>query len=1509
MFGKRRRAASNPRAPPPSASASLAASKAFIKNAESNGDLSSAAAAAALRTHVTTPTPVGETVTKRMARRGSHSSNGSYSRQQPGSLQRQTSSGSMAERSFRAPSPGRGSPAGSNAPPVPPVPKNIQQQSSTVHRRASSLEPAYRGGSPAPRVRGRGVSLDRGASNAGRGTQRPANHLAQVSEEEDALRSVNFSRPMTPGTPAAKQNPSPPTTSGWFGGPVVNKDAVQRMASTSRPKTSSGVSTYDLQSAQRAVQNAAERPVSTHQISQGAEGARLSSGSMRAKPSGAAVQSQSYLPRQAPRPVDPNSPDAVYDPSTRKFIHKQDAMARHRELHEEPEPTRQYVPQHVDTFHSVHIPENQMGRGSPSPIRHYVRQEQQAPQRREETLPQADTTPRRNEPAALYANEPRAVVERHSDEFADADVQFQEQANISRRLEDSGYGTIVGQDEETASPVVAKNQDSAYPRLSTPVNSRPASTYSGHDRERLGHDRNASLSPPRNAHFAPVAIELTGLKHDPLPRSVSPAKSALKASPSVSRRGESPIASNGRLYGRFASSEASDTASDDGTRRKKKTVRVSFEEDPIVVGKAAHADTETSIQGGLGASKWSPIAEKEDEFEDLMKPRPALPLFGSIREKDRHPREDVAEKVTETVSASPNRDPSHVSSDVALGNIVAHDHARKQTESGAPLPPEVTTVEGSGYASDSSDYSDTHKPMDHGATAQQPPAPEPKSLSTPYEDISSGTSIAEQTAHVPNIALQPATPSPYEKPEPQFQSMAIPGRWDEDGTQSRDQKAQSDAYTSSIPSARSTEPTSQQSQSVSFEDEESSDDNSSVYSDAYEDLSDGGGFGSIDALMERPVASSSSGLMHSKYADQAATDASTSKSGQDIHEEKSDDEMTTPMQDWNAAQLHWRSLNASRQQPQIETPVKEPSHAQEVVDRVMQAPVSQAPAVTAQPPEHALETMPERKVAAVAPPRTSTSSTTSTKPLKSALKKTPAPQTTRPGETQTRTTMRTAAPREGSSEIHMKRTMRGGPDTNTQAEPRMGTTMRSSMRGAPQSTPRAQPQMRQNAKSPRGALQKKNIPPSAAISKARPQSMPVAKPKAAPVPTYDSDSDASASSFQRTRRGGSRDQGGRYTMRGSMRQEPAPTMRASAPAPKQVRAISPPGSPSPAMRRSMRPSSPTPEQVKSSKFSIRSLSPMGRFRKGSDVRPSSPSQPKPMPSFAKQPKPVKQKAPAAKAPKATKTPFKSRFADSSDEDEDDRPTRFRSRFDDSDDDDDDEPADYKLPPGLTPVRGIPRKAGEEDGDSTDLEEEADEEAPNAVSTPGPVTNGTNGNTGAQGKALSAGSLRDSKHAPLPSFESGGKGKGKRGFFGLGKKKTTQQEPVEAQPEMVQHTSAPDEIPMPPAQRNRDKNFPMTPIDEDKEFGEDAPTSPKRSPKLQRRSTPEWPLPSTIGIEDRPMSSDGVAARRPRFATRQPSAVSNVSAPIVDANGRSVSYGRSGKKKKFQGLRRVFGLND
>jgi serine/arginine repetitive matrix protein 2 len=1509
------------RVPPAvSANASLAATKAFIRDRESNGDLSSAAAAAALRTHVTTPTPVGDTVTKRMVRRGSLSSNGSSSRPVPAPLHRQSSSGSMTERSFRSPSPGRGAPAEHAAPPVPPVPQHIQK-GGVVHRRASSLEPVYRGGSPGSRGGGRGVSLDRGVNTAGRG-QRPTSHLAQVSEEEDsATRSVNFSRPMSPGAIGTGQ-PSSPTSHGWFGGPVVNQEAVQRMSSTSRPKTASGVSAYDLQNAQWSVQSASERPVRTHQVSRGVEGTRFSSGSMRAKPSGTAVPSG---------PVDPKSPDAIYDPSTRTFIHKQAAMARHRELHEEPEqPSQQYVAQHVDDYrpHQVSSPPRQR---SPSPVRQYVQYEESpTPQRRAEPLlPRVDTVGRRNDPVAqpIGATQQR----RSSEDFADADIQAPEQANTGRKLDDAS-STGAEFTENIDSPKYRANQDSSYPYLAAPVTGAGGS-------HRDAHDRHASLSPPRNAHFAPVAVELAGSKHEPLPRSSSPAKSALKSSPSVSRRGHSPVSGNGRLLSKNASSEASDATSDEGSKKQKRNVRVSFDEAPVVAGTAASGDVGTPVTPqGLSKSKWSPIAEKDNEFEDFMKPRPALPLFGSIRDKERRSNhEDIPEKVTETVTTTPMSasvgsigDHTHASSDHGLGSIVAQDFAQKSRAANDPLPPEVTTVEGSGYVSDSSDESGPQKHGDATERWQESSALEPKSLTSQVDDkLTTPAPSVERTVEVPQISLFPATPSPAERPEPKFQSMMIPGGW---GDEVQDPQHDIASTTESTPKVTWTGPVPESIQQQhgqpqsepnvhGDEDDLTDDDTSSVYSDAYEDLSDTeGGFASIDALMESPVTSSPSGLLFSKYADKSITESPTSKLRNKTAANDFEDGDITPTQDWSAAQQHWSGFNTARKNSEPERA----AHAESVIARVMQAPT-----VPEQPrPERASG----RKAAVEPVPRASPSTPlqqASTKPLKSALKK--APQPTSTAEPQMRTSMRGPPPRQGpASETHMKKTMRAGPNNATRAEP----GMRSSMRTGPEATSRAQPQMRMSmrandaasstgmglaasrhsmvpveTKPPRGALQKRHIPAAPSAPKARPQSMPAPK-QAAPVPTYDSDSDASASSFQRSRGRGGRGQGGRYTMRGSMRQEPAPTMRATAPALKQVRSISPPGSPSPALRKSMRPSSPTPEVVKSSRFSIRSLSPMGRFRssKGPDVRPSSPIQPKQMPAFSKQPKPQKQKAPVAER---TKAPFSSRFADSSD-DEDDQPRRFQSRFADSDDD---EPIDYKLPPGLAPVRGIPKKAGEGDGDSTDLEEEAEEESsklPSAAATAGP-TNGVNkshvnGNANGQGAALASGSLRDSKHAPaLPSFEAGKKSKAKRGFFGLGKKKTVTSptEPVESSP------AAQDEIPLPPVQRNRELGLPLTPIDEDKDFGTPVESSPvsKKSPKLQRRSTPEWPLPAppAIGTDDRPMSSDGIAPRRPRFQNRQSSQISNVTAP--DASGRSVSYGRSGKKKKFQGLRRVFGLND
>ena len=259
-----------------------------------------------------------------------------------------------------------------NVPPVPALPKHVPSVS-VVHRRASSLEPVYRGGSPVGRGgAGRGVSVD--AATAGTpGRRQRGMGLSNVPEDEqdESPRSINFSRPISPSTssPTPPLKPARNNHSGWFAAPVVNAEQRFRQATTSRPIASDEALQYDTQNTWQAVQSAADQPVSRSksQSARGVEGARLATGSMRVKPSGSSVGYQ-----QTPTlsgPVNPNSPDAVYDPSTRTFIRKQDAMARFRELHDVEEPVKHYVIPQAATPRPYSPPHQPVSQRSPPPAR------------------------------------------------------------------------------------------------------------------------------------------------------------------------------------------------------------------------------------------------------------------------------------------------------------------------------------------------------------------------------------------------------------------------------------------------------------------------------------------------------------------------------------------------------------------------------------------------------------------------------------------------------------------------------------------------------------------------------------------------------------------------------------------------------------------------------------------------------------------------------------------------------------------------------------------------------------------------------------------------------------------------------------------------------------------------------------------------------------------------------------------------------------------------------------
>ena len=107
-------------------------------------------------------------------------------------------------------------------------------------------------------------------------------------------------------------------------------------------------------------------------------------------------------------------------------------------------------------------------------------------------------------------------------------------------------------------------------------------------------------------------------------RGVSPAKSAMKHSPGSSLRGTSPM-NLGASPASKAMSDTSDTPSVDGSgKKKKKSVRVSFtDQDP-------NAEQPVTPEfRAAAARKVSPLID--DDMEEIMKPRPDLPSFFSVR--------------------------------------------------------------------------------------------------------------------------------------------------------------------------------------------------------------------------------------------------------------------------------------------------------------------------------------------------------------------------------------------------------------------------------------------------------------------------------------------------------------------------------------------------------------------------------------------------------------------------------------------------------------------------------------------------------------------------------------------------------------------------------------------------------------------------------------------------------------------------------------------------------------
>lgn len=811
----------------------------------------------------------------------------------------------------------------------------------------------------------------------------------------------------------------------------------------------------------------------------------------------------------------------------------------------------------------------------------------------------------------------------------------------------------------------------------------PARTPDGKGRGRV-----TSLSPQRSAHFSQSPI-VQATRHEPPARDLSPVKSAMKHSPASSVRAPSPMTNFSPNGHKVASSDASDTTSlhsQDGTSLviKKKKNRVSFDEQP--------REVETSTP-----SKLSMSSALDDENDMIMTPRPILPSFGSVR-NSRSP--ETAEENTKIRSER-----QEASSDHAVGGILmnhTNGHAVK------PFQGLVTTSKepGDDIVGENDDHSEPPgTSMSVAATTAQLKTND--SATEAAQSFVPTSQNTDEDGEVPAINLLPPTPGIDEQSKVLGEEGAsdtktikrpnsmigfvVPGGWEDN---SEEQSVASPPVTSTpqIHDAPAHEP----SPILDAIDEDTDD----AFSDAAEDLSelDDGGFASLNAIAASPIVTKTSSNSRKETVPASPSLSPDSPLKMPTDRTVTSGHKSQTSGDWREATAYWSKL--SRQQRQQ-------------IERSHFSSDDEAEPIIALQPKKKRSNLKQTEFLAASTGAALKPAAPKQSGMKKSLRGTagsPVGQASNSSDT----------------DVHLRRSMRSGPSGLSGAMP---TSMRDGSAGQrkPQSA-----QVQTN-----GALQKSNSRPMSASSLpsttagstmrassplAQQAAFPNVAPKAQPRPPqrptstapsnsytakvqekYANDSD-SESSFKKARRR----QTGASTMETHNKANMKRSMRAGS-VDSSTRAYA------------SRPTSPTPAS-KGKAFSIRSLSPTGSLfgrRKQESIRETlrgGPAETAPKRTTLRNNAPAPRSRLGSNAssrpvpvPAAPVSRFKSRFADSDDEDEDDRGKRggfFNSRFAESDDDDGPK-SPAMVAANLKPVRGIPRRRGQTDGDSTDLEDEED----------------------------------------------------------------------------------------------------------------------------------------------------------------------------------------------------------
>ncbi|KAI9047018.1 hypothetical protein LZ554_009092 [Drepanopeziza brunnea f. sp. 'monogermtubi'] len=1475
MFGsknknsRRKRGSSNPplNGTTANASATTAAAQAFLKNQASNASLSSAAAAAALRSRPTTPTSVADVQTKRTLRRsGSVSSVGSSlagstrSQSRP-RLERRGSSASMTERTFRDPSPSAPVPSAIDAPPVPAIPSNVQQLPPSApvisHRRAASVEsPAMRGVSPPPNPgNGRGSSLGPGATTtpSRKAGQRRMSNMSSVSEMSGpASRGANIARIVSP----------------------TNQNLVYD------PNTRSFLPEAQVLAIEQNIQSVAQQPVKKKKRPPQTAGTHLAEGlgTARGRPRGtfidaleAAEQSKHVVPATptaAPAPVPAPMPapapeTAAAAPPKKK---KKKVVVSDSESD-----AGSYVPN--SDYESDSGAQQYNTRAGAMLVKRpsMVREEKEREEEEDGTPTQATSSLARlntgSEPWEMSPSPPPRSTAGRGRGQASASAAFAQERQQAR--------------------------SNSQPAPSPPSPGMGETGLTSRDSVRGG--RVASVSPMRTAHFATTQESLM-VKHDPPERSTSPRKSALKHSSSP--RGPSPNEGSSGIDEQ--ASNDSGVQSEVLAPSRKKTNRVSFDETNVAVGQAATSATtnspvvlspQTKRQWfSIGRSKKQETAEVDDDDSEIMKPRPALPSFGSVRDKKTHAREAEERPLMKPASeAPPPVSPALCtpptgeviesqlgqSDDHNVGAVIFQDAASKNTanisKSREPLPAKVHSADGNGYHSDSDSSLYSVENGDIGLTRgnsvrrgpEDGDADTYRALASPIlhepenqTPTDKGEFEAMAGSEIPRIAILSATPT-LETTEATREWIDMPGAWDNSNSDSGSQGGPDDNHHAII-EHHPTEPTPAQvgiaepdletpragspvlgelaayaAHPAILEEPEESD--ADVYSDAAEDFSDAdnNGFMSLNAVADSPAPKTTMipGLAISTPPDSPTTKQFKEKAYQRSQLSRKSSEPGMD-QGWEKVQAYWSTLSAEKKR-QLEDEAREEAEESDTETDAKPVPASilkKTKRVTVQPVP--VESESQRSIG-----------------NGRTYMITPGAKAGPGGHAPLRSSMR-AESSSSAEDPHIRKSMRGP------------GSMRASLRAETEH---------------KGALQKRVRPmSSSAVEGRRTGNGHLRNLSAASAAAAQDAATRDMTPKPILHRSGSADSDSSFKRPGStFRRSFNPAPQASLP---QTH-----------MRNSLRSSYDTTPSMRNKQASSK-----GGFGRS---------------------------APAKTQQKLTRR-LASRFADSSDE-EDDRPA-FRSRFDDSDDSDEDALAPVPFVGGTmrhsAPPRGISKGPGIENRDPSDLPDSDDEKSK--------ITRKQNGN--GNGAAASQDTIQRS-----------GSGRGTISLPGATDFPPTRSTPSRQRNSFISNIlrrKKPDAVSRVQKSNTESSARQDTSLERkksdlqalrvpEKESQVSSPRLQKRN-QLGRENSGAWPLPTEhqqIKTVDggRPSTSDGgngivhVGAKladlnlspngsdRPALGTRRYTATG---LSEVDVNAVRLEEGAR-RKKKFGALRRMFRLDE